>query len=1048
MDRQIFVARESELEQLGGFLNRTLAGQGQVCFVTGAAGSGKTALVTEFARRSEEAHSNLVIAIGNCNSQSGIGDPYLPFREVLGLITGDVEAKLIQGAITQKNADRLRDFFRVSGQALVELGPDLIGTIVPGTGLAARAATFVADKAGWLERLDARKEVNAGGSNLEQSHIFEQYTDVLQALAMKKVLMLVVDDLQWADISSINLLFHLGRRIGESRILVIGTYRPEDIALGRGGEQHPLEGVVSEFKRYHGDIWVDLDRAEEAKGRRFVDAILDIEPNRLDKNFRQALFQHTEGHPLFTIELLREMQERCELVQDEQSRWIEDPTLNWSVLPARVEGVIEKRIERLEERLRETLAVASVEGEDFTAQVVAKVREIRVRQLFRDLSRELEKRHRLIHELEEVTVGRSSLSRYRFTHNLFQQYLYNEFSVGERRLLHREVARVLEQLYAGQTEEIAIQLAHHYNEAKQADQAIHYLLMAGDLARTSYAYEEAIDFYTRALEFLKELGHNSEAARVLMKLGLTYHTHLDFQNARKAYTEGFDLWQHVGEVPSIRSRQHAPHPLRVSSETPATLDPSLSYDYASNNIIDHLFSGLVELTPRMDIAPDVAQSWDVLDGGRKYLFHLRKDLAWSDGKPVTARDFEYAWKRKLEPSLGAQNVNLLYDVKGAKAFHQKNLRDPSEVGVKAIDSATLEVELEDPKGYFMYLLAYSPLFPIPEHIVETFGEEWTKPENIVTNGPFTLQDYIGGDQIILVRNPNYPGLTDGNVQQVELCLSDDWSSLLQLYESDELDVLRLWSIPPNELNRVRHRFVGEYLTWPGTGTFYVCFNVSNPPFNDPRVRRAFAMSIDKEWCQAVLQGITFPAMGGFVSPGIQGHSEGIGLPYDPQQARELLAEAGYPGGRGFPLISAVNFAELATYVESLQVDWKENLGIETSWKNLEWAPNAQEPPHLFGLAWGADYPDPDSFLRKSNILSDTSWHNDVYTHLVEEASRAPNQDERIRLFREADKILIEEAIIVPISYFHDQLLIKPWLKKYPVSPFRWLFGKDVIIEPH
>jgi tetratricopeptide (TPR) repeat protein len=508
MERKVFVARESQLEQLDGYLNSALAGQGQVCFVTGEAGSGKTALVAEFARRSEEAHKDLVIAIGNCNAQSGIGDPYMPFREVLGLLTGDVEAKLTQGAITKKSADRLRDFFRLSGQALVELGPDLIETFVPGSKLAARAATFVADKAGWLEKLEklkARKEVDADGSVLEQSNIFEQYTKVLQFLAAQQSLMLIVDDLQWADASSISLLFHIGRRIEKNSILVLGTYRPEDVALGRGDDQHPLEGVVSEFKRYYGDIWVDLSQAEETEGRQFVDALLDTEPNRLDRDFRQALFQHTEGHPLFTIELLRDIQERGELVQDEQKRWVEDPTLDWSALPARVEGVIEKRIERLEESLRETLSVASVEGEDFTAQVVAKVREIRERQLLRDLSRELEKRHRLIQEREELTVGPRSLSRYQFVHTLVQQYLYNELGAGERRLLHGEVAGVLEELYKDQIDEIAVQLARHYSEAGKVEKTITYTIKAGKKAVGLFAWQEARQHFETTLELLEEL---------------------------------------------------------------------------------------------------------------------------------------------------------------------------------------------------------------------------------------------------------------------------------------------------------------------------------------------------------------------------------------------------------------------------------------------------------------------------------------------------------------------------------------------------------------
>ncbi|MFQ5858977.1 MAG: AAA family ATPase, partial [Anaerolineae bacterium] len=245
MAQQVFVARERELAQLNGFLNRALAGQGQVCFVTGEAGSGKTALVTEFARRAQDAHADLLVAIGDCNAQTGIGDPYLPFREVLGLLTGGVEAKLNQGAITDENASRLRDFLRVSGQALVEYGPDLIDIFVPGTALATRVGAQLARRAGWVGRLEELTQRKAAGpGDLEQAHVFEQYTDVLKAMAAQQLLMLVVDDLQWADAASISLLFHLTRRLGESRILLLGAYRPDEVALGRGGERHPLEKVL------------------------------------------------------------------------------------------------------------------------------------------------------------------------------------------------------------------------------------------------------------------------------------------------------------------------------------------------------------------------------------------------------------------------------------------------------------------------------------------------------------------------------------------------------------------------------------------------------------------------------------------------------------------------------------------------------------------------------------------------------------------------------------------------------------------------------------
>ncbi|NIV32444.1 MAG: AAA family ATPase, partial [Anaerolineae bacterium] len=191
----------------------------------------------------------------------------------------------------------------------------------------------VAKKAGWMDKLEElAKQPKPGGPGLDQSQVFEQYTKVLIALAEKQPLLLILDDLHWADEGSTALLFRLGRRIEGSRILILGTYRPEEVALDRAGERHPLQKVLAEFKRYFGEIGVDLDRARETEGEQFVDAVLAAEPNRLGKEFRQVLFQRTRGHPLFTIELLRDMQERGVLVQDEQGCWLEGPLLDWNDL--------------------------------------------------------------------------------------------------------------------------------------------------------------------------------------------------------------------------------------------------------------------------------------------------------------------------------------------------------------------------------------------------------------------------------------------------------------------------------------------------------------------------------------------------------------------------------------------------------------------------------------------------------------------------------------------------------------------------------------------
>jgi len=352
-----FVARERELAQLDGYLDAALTGQGQVVFITGEAGSGKTALVQEYIQRAQETDTELLAVIGNCNAHVGMGDPYLPFREILGLLTGDIQARWAAGAITTAHARRLWDALPLTAQALVDAGPDLIDTFIPGAALLERATTYT-DKLGganWQSSLNelvkrqSLRRVRDGGAgsstpSSRQADLFEQYTQVLRTLVDKQPLLLALDDLQWADRGSIDLLFHLGRRIAGSRILIVGAYRPAEVAIGRDGERHPLEPSVNEFKRSFGDIEVDLERTE---GRRLVDALLDSEPNRLGAPFREMLYQQTLGHPLFSVELLRGMQDRGDLVKDPEGLWIEGSALDWETLPARVEAAIAERIDRL-----------------------------------------------------------------------------------------------------------------------------------------------------------------------------------------------------------------------------------------------------------------------------------------------------------------------------------------------------------------------------------------------------------------------------------------------------------------------------------------------------------------------------------------------------------------------------------------------------------------------------------------------------------------------------------------------------------------------------
>jgi len=549
-ERPVFVARESELARLDGFLEHALAGRGRVVFVTGGAGRGKTALVQEFARRAQAAHPDLVVASGYGRAYTGVGDPYLPFREVLSLLTGDVEARYAAGTISRDYASRLWNLIPLSIQAMLEGGPDLIETFLSGPALIQRAAAFTPVGGDWQARLTEWVEdklATPPDPNLQQSALFEQYTQVLTRLAVQRPLLLVLDDLQWADGGSTGLLFHLGRRIEGGRVLIVGAYRPEEVALGRPPaglrtdsgqrERHPLEPVVNEFKRHYGDIEVDLAQAEDWG---FVEALLDTEPNRFGDAFRQTLYRQTKGHPLFTVELLRGMQERGDLIQDEEGCWQEGLSLHWKTLPARVEAVIAERIGRLAEPVQEALRVASVEGEAFTAEVLARVLGSGKREVVRWLSK-LDTEHRLVSAQGVKQVNGQRLSLYRFRHILFQMYLYNNLGEGEQAYLHEDVGTALEALYGERAGEIAAQLAWHFQEAAITEKAVDYLGQAGQQARRQYANEEAMDYFRRALALLEDAPPRASRQRAATELHESLGDVLEltgqYDEARTAYQD-------------------------------------------------------------------------------------------------------------------------------------------------------------------------------------------------------------------------------------------------------------------------------------------------------------------------------------------------------------------------------------------------------------------------------------------------------------------------------------------------------------------------------
>jgi predicted ATPase/class 3 adenylate cyclase len=521
--RKIFIASDDELDKLDYHLGKALSGQGRVVFITGGPGRGKTALMNEFSWRAMECQPDLLIVKGGCEAYSGLGDPYLPFRDILTMLTGDLETSWSSGMISKEQARRLWKIFPSVISILIDHTPDLISRLFTGSDLLNRARqidNIQPNLLGDLQIIIQQSTQLYNAPALDQTALCAQFTLLLNKLAMLHPVVLILDDLQWIDIGSTTLLFHLGRRLAGSRILLVGAYRSEEVALGREGGRHPLDELLVEFKRQYGNIWIDVDNKDASQEQHFVEAYLDTKPNRFSQSFRQALYEHTEGYPLFTVELLQNLQDQGDLVLDEAGQWIEREGINWHKIPSRVEGVIEERIGRLEQEQRDILTIASVEGEVFTAQAISRIQNLDENKLLRTLSQSLDRQHRLIADRGLERLGNNILFLFAFRHNLFQKYLYDHLNEHERVLYHKAVGETLETLYSEYTDKISPQLARHFDIAGLAEKAIKYYTMAGKHAIRLSANHEAIAYIQQALSLLNTLPASSDRSSVELDLQL------------------------------------------------------------------------------------------------------------------------------------------------------------------------------------------------------------------------------------------------------------------------------------------------------------------------------------------------------------------------------------------------------------------------------------------------------------------------------------------------------------------------------------------------
>src|SRR5213596_1148642 len=430
----------------------------------------------------------------------------------------------------------------------------------------------------------------------------------------------------------------------------------------------------------------------------------------------------------------------------------------------------------------------------------------------------------------------------------------------------------------------------------------------------------------------------------------------------------------------------------INGPEPESLDPAVLTGEADGRVALELFAGLTRYDPTdARPIPDLAESWDLSADGKVYTFHLRTNAVWSTGEPITARDFVYSWLRVLDPASAAEYAGQLFYLKNGEAYNAGRVKDPSQVGVTALDHHTLRVELSHPTAFFLDLCTYVTLRIVPRQAIEKNGDRWLTSHPVPWSGPYELAAWRVNDRIRLRKNPRYWDAANTKTEIVDLLPCTSATTALNLYETHVADIVWDKNLVPVELLDVLRKRP-DFHSFSYLGTYFVRFNVTRKPFDDPRVRQALAMAIDKQRIVDKLRKSGELAATHLVPPGVENYQSPPGLPYDPEQARRLLANAGYPGGQGFPsfeyLCDTTSRLHEQIAVE-LQEMWRRELGVHAQIRKLEWKTYLRALGELdYDLSrssWIGDYNDPNTFLdmfMSHNGNNRTGWSDARYDQLV------------------------------------------------------------------
>ena len=490
------------------------------------------------------------------------------------------------------------------------------------------------------------------------------------------------------------------------------------------------------------------------------------------------------------------------------------------------------------------------------------------------------------------------------------------------------------------------------------------------------------------------------------------------------------------------------HTLLVGNGSePVSLDPHLAKGTTDQCILASLLEGLTVLDEETaQPVPGVAERWEVSPDGLVYTFHLRANACWSNGDPVTARDFAFAFQRILTPKLAAHYVYMLWPIKNAKAFNRGQLTDFSAVGIATPDDGTLRLTLEHPTPYLPALAAHTTWLPVHRETVGKFGAvddrttTWARPGSYVGNGAFTLVEWRPNVRVVVQKNPHYWDAARNRIERIVFFPTEAADVEERDFRAGQVHVTN--TVPASRIAHYRADVPSLLRLDPLMASVYLSFNVTRPPLNDPKVRRALALAVDRRAIvERLFAGSRRPA-GCLTPPNCAGYTARAVVPTDFIAARRLLTEAGFPEGRGLPPleIQTLSSFEHPKMLEIIQEQWRRELGVESTIAQKESGTFFQNQQMLdYSVAvngWVADFADPANFLEI--LLSDggnnwTGWKNADYDRLLAEAARAPDTPHRLERYQEAEALLLREAPIAPLYFNAQSYLIHPAVRGWVPS---------------